>query len=190
VTALDVEAFAAAREELTWLAERCESGDAGRRALLMLAAVELDPGNPYGSPRAAARAAASYLLLPDAEREQRPLARGLYRLAVDLGASAGDVSAGGLGADGPSFAHRFSRCDSGTEGVSAHELPTTPPITTAMRLALAEAELGARTDSLAATEQRLAVGRERIAALEAEIERITALLREGAPRARSTTGRR
>ncbi|NIQ55244.1 MAG: hypothetical protein GWM92_12760, partial [Gemmatimonadetes bacterium] len=82
--ALDREAFDEAREHLVALGSDCASGAHGREALLLLAAAELDTGNPRGSSRLAAHAAASYLLLPDADPERVPLARALYRLGADL----------------------------------------------------------------------------------------------------------
>lgn len=89
MTALQREAFALARYDLLVLASDCRSGRHGRDALLLLAAAELDTGNPDGSPRLARHLAARYLLLPDASPERLPLARSLYRLAFDLGGASG-----------------------------------------------------------------------------------------------------
>jgi hypothetical protein len=176
--ALERDAFAAARYELYWLAARCEAGDVGRRALLLLAAIELDPNNPYGSPHAAASAAARYLLLPDAEPEQLPLARSLYRIAVDLGGS--PSVPGDAPLDGALVAGRYDTCAIGTAVVETpRTLPSTPDITRADRAQALQASLVERADSVESMELRVAAWRARIAELEAELERITALLKEG-----------
>lgn len=91
MTALQREAFALARYDLLALASDCRSGRYGRDALLLLAAAELDTGNPDGSPRLARQLAAQYLLLPDASPERVPLARSLYRLGADLGGPSAPV---------------------------------------------------------------------------------------------------
>lgn len=91
MTALQREAFALARYDLLALASDCRSGRYGRDALLLLAAAELDTGNPDGSPRLARHLAAQYLLLPDASPERIPLARSLYRLGADLGGPSAPV---------------------------------------------------------------------------------------------------
>lgn len=89
MAALQREAFALARYDLLVLASDCRSGRHGRDALLLLAAAELDTGNPDGSPRLARHLAARYLLLPGASPERIPLARSLYRLGADLGGEPG-----------------------------------------------------------------------------------------------------
>lgn len=89
MTALQRGAFALARYDLLVLASDCRSGRHGRDALLLLAAAELDTGNPDGSPRLARHLAARYLLLPEASPERIPLARSLYRLGADLGGEPG-----------------------------------------------------------------------------------------------------
>lgn len=180
--ALAVDAFTVARHELQWLAARCESGAHGRRALLLLAAAELDPQNPRGSPHAAARAAANYLLLPDADPNDVLLARALYRLAVDLGATPGEIGGVYPTGDTPLLAGRFDTCEDGALVDATGSLPSTPSETTAERMAAMEARLAGSLDSLEAHQAR-------IAELEAEIQRITALLREGVGTARAP-GRR
>jgi hypothetical protein len=179
--ALHLDAFPVARNDLQWLAARCEAGARGRRALLLLAAAELDPENRHGSPHRAARAAASYLLLPDADGEHVPLARALYRLAIDGGATPADAQAL-AGEDGPLFAGRFDTCDADGPVDSTLSLPTTPIETSAARMQALEASvLALRTES-----DSLRVRAEQ---LETELERISELLREGG-RARATGGRR
>ena len=170
--ALHLDAFTVARNDLQWLAARCEAGAHGRRALLLLAAAELDPQNPRGSPHRAAWAAANYLLLPDAEDEHVPLARTLYRLAIDRGATPADVMATFASDDPPLVAGRFDTCDTRLPVASAGSLPTTPTETSAARMQTLEAsvvDLRMEADSL----------RLHAAELETELKRITALLREG-----------
>lgn len=162
--ALHLDAFPVARNDLQWLAARCEAGERGRRALLLLAAAELDPQNRLGSPHRAARAAASYLLLPDADGEHVPLARALYRLAIDRGATPADAQAL-AGEDGPLFAGRFDTCDADVPVDPTLSLPTTPVETTAARMQALEAA----ADSLRVHADQL----------ETELERISELLREG-----------
>jgi hypothetical protein len=169
--ALHLDAFPVARNDLQWLASRCDAGERGRRALLLLAAAELDPQNRHGSPHRAARAAANYLLLPDAEGEHVPLARALYRLAIDRGATPADTEAF-VGEDGPQFAGRFDTCDAEGPIDPTLSLPTTPVETNAERMRALEAKvLALRTESDSL--------RIRADELEAELERISELLREG-----------
>lgn len=180
--ALHLDAFAVARNDLQWLASRCESGDLGRRALLLLAATELDPQNPRGSPHRAARAAGSYLLLPDADGEHVPLARALYRLAIDRGASPADVARTFAGEEAPLFAGRFDTCEPEAPVSATLSLPSTPVETTAERVRTLEARVATlrmESDSL----------RVRAEELESELARITDLLRQGG-RANATAGRR
>jgi hypothetical protein len=197
--ALDRDAFGVARHELHWLAARCEAREHGRRALLLLAAMELAPENPHGSPLAAARAAASYLLLPDPDPEALPLARSLYRLAVDMGGPPGDAGSD-HGSGPPLMAARFDTCAPGAASGASRALPTTPVVTSVERALAQEAALMARADSLDAMvgsgaralqtlEQRVSAERSRVAELEAELERITALLRDGPRSGRPPAGR-
>jgi hypothetical protein len=187
VTALIDEDFASAREDLLWLASRCEAGVHGRRAMLQLAAAELDTENPHGSPRAAAWLAAGYLVLPDAEADQLPVARAMYRLAADRGGLS--VDTGEDAADSlPSLAVRFDTCQPMPDVEWARRLPDPPGLTTSARIAALESELAAASDSLAVLRERNGALRERNGALlartgelEAEIERVAELLRNGLP---------
>lgn len=188
--ALEAGEFGAAERDLRWLAARCEAGDSGRKALLLLAASQLDTGNPYGTPYAAAELAARYLRLPDARPEDLPVARSLYRLALDLGARPERPADPQSGLDdwGP-LANRFEACGAASRPEYVWRSLPDPPAgsTTADRITALEDELVARTDSLLALERRVRVlsGRageldaavERITALEAEIERIRELLK-------------
>lgn len=176
--ALHAEAFESAREELFGLAADCSAGVHGRRALLLLAASELDTANPYRSPRRAAHLAAAYLLLPDASPEAIPLARTLYRLGTDLAAPG---SPGGEEEPMPAVAHRFDSCAVTAAGSDPGPLPTTPSAAS-IHLTALRAELAASIDSVARLRADLAARSSEIAALRAEIERITELLKSGTPR--------
>lgn len=180
--ALGEEEFALARRDLLVLASDCSAGEHGRRALLTLATAELDTGNPTRSPILAAYLAERYLLLPDRAPDEVPLARALYRLGTDL--------AGPVPPDSPELpevAYRFDACDESAPARSARTLPFVPmPMST--RLAILHRELAARADSLALVDAELAVARSNVGALEAkiteleaEIERITELLKSGTP---------
>lgn len=189
--ALEREAFATARFELLALAGDCSAGRYGRDALLLLAAAELDTANPDRSPRRATHLAGAYLLLPDAEPEELPVARALYRLGVELTVPA--VSPADV-VPMPPVASRFDTCDPARVAVSSRALPDTPSSREG-RLAALRAELVARTDSvarlrselaatsadLAATGHELAATSDELAELQAEIERITELLKSGTP---------
>jgi hypothetical protein len=187
VTALIDEDFASAREDLLWLASRCEAGVHGRRAMLQLAAAELDTENPHGSPRAAALLAAGYLVLPDAEADQLPVARAMYRLAADRGGLSEGAEEDG--ADPlPSLAVRFDTCQPMPDMEWARRLPDPPGLTTSARIAALESELAAASDSLSILRERNGALGERNGALlarteelEAEIQRVAELLRNGLP---------
>lgn len=221
MAALQREAFALARYDLLVLASDCRSGRHGRDALLLLAAAELDTGNPDGSPRLARHLAARYLLLPGASPERIPLARSLYRLGADLGGEPGpaeglplagrtvasepgdravaserddgggpsELDGGGETASSsspaegetlPDLAPRFDTCEVGVETASSGELPTTPAPRTVRLQALRDG-LTARADSLTLLRAELAFSADSVARLNAEIERIRALLRSGPP---------
>ena len=187
--ALEGEAFDDAREHLVALASDCASGAHGREALLLLAASELDTGNPMGSPRLAAHAAASYLLLADADPERIPLARALYRLGTDLSPPESQAFL-------PSFASRFDDCNPAvaTTSASTPVLPSTPT-RWGSRLSVLQAHLSARSASLADARDQLEARSEdiarlraesaalerQIATLQAEIDRIMELLKSGMP---------
>lgn len=185
VEALELGDFVGAEDRFRRLAARCEEGERGRRALALLAALELDPRNGGGTPQEAARLAATFLNLPGAPAEERAVARTLYLAALDRGAlpvrddsalvdpdAAGAVQAtvGPIPAAYLRPARRFTGCDEGPpEWV---DLPEHPGVTAAEAIRSARAE-GAvsrhMTDSLQA----------RVRALETELERIRKLLRGG-----------
>lgn len=176
-SALIEEDFTTARRELIQLASRCESGDRGRRAILLLAAAELDPGNPDGSPERAARLAAGYLLLPGAEPEDMAIARSLYRAASDRMAP-GDPRAREL----PVLAARFDVCDAEAPLPPIRLLPFRHPSTTAARVLDLEAALAAKSDSIQALRADASGLRARLEALTTELARVTELLTRDAGR--------
>lgn len=135
-------------------ASRCESGERGREAILVWAAIELDARNAEGSPETAARLAAHYLQLPDAEPAGISLAESIYLLALDRGARPVE----NLRAF-PELPRRFTQCgDARLEPALLRELPAHPgtPAWRALRSA-----------------------REQVDSLSAELDRIRKLLGQG-----------
>lgn len=180
VVALEREDFETARPRLLELAGRCSSGEHGRRAVLLLAAAELDTGNETGSPRAALQLARSYLLLPDPPREEVVVARALYRLAADLGGEMAAPTADST-STGIIVAPRFDGCESDPD-LRFRPLPATSSETLADRKKALESTLTVRSDSIAALRGALTESDRRVAELESELERITQLLTSGAER--------
>ena len=167
IEALAAGGYGEAGTRLRDVASRCEAGAPGRRAVLLLAAMALDPRNPDASPDDGARIAAHYLDLPGAGADDRVVAETLYLMARGFGAAPG----GSLEADTAAsavtqgLASRFGACRTAAEGdgaASARPLPELPDTAYAARLR-------ADRDRLAA----------RVTALEAELQRIRALLQEG-----------
>lgn len=156
--------YAAAMAQLREVASRCESGDRGRRAVLLLASAALDPRNPDASAADGARLAVHFLRLPETAPEERRVAETFYLLARGYGAPAADTLAAPAGV-AAGLAPRFDSC--GTpgaleEGASYGRLPELPDSSYVARYR-------AERDRLAA----------RVHALEAELARIRALLQEG-----------
>jgi hypothetical protein len=112
--------FAAAEEVFRQTASRCESGDAGRRSLLFLSFLALDPRNPVAHPDSAALMAARFLNLPGNTREGTLEAEALYVAALDYGADPE------LRIDpfNPGFAVRFGNCDQPFPAREDRPLPT------------------------------------------------------------------
>ena len=195
VAALDRDDFESALGDLVWLASRCEAGEHRLRALLLLAAAELDPMNPAASAHVAAGAAATYILSADAPHEGLPLARALYRLAADR--SGLDPASPVGGGESAWFAHAWPvwlawlawpACPGAGAAGPIRSLPGLPPTSTAERVSALEASLASRSDSLAAATARLesltsraTALSERAADLEAELARIRSILRDDAP---------
>lgn len=168
LTALAQEDFAAARGDLLWIASRCEAGEPRMRALLLLAAADLDPTNSGGSPRAAAVASAAYLLSDDASPDRLPVARALFRLAADRGA----LDPGVRGDPAAALVELAVSCASDT-GDPSRGLPSVPSTSLAERIGALEEALSIRSDSLSVVNHR-------VGALEAELQRIASILRDDA----------
>lgn len=85
VRALERGDFAAARSDLTWVAQNYRHAKEGQRALLVLAALETDPRNPTRRIDAGAELAASYLRLEKRDEWLQPIAQTVYLVALELG---------------------------------------------------------------------------------------------------------
>lgn len=189
--------FGRASRQLRSLAARCESGDRGREAVLLLAAVEIDPRNPSPSPATAAHLAARYLQVPQAPGASLAVAETLYLMALDLGANPvrdpfapipsleGEAAAGA----GPwTVAESFRSCGESGEPEKVRNVPEHPgvPLWMAVRNARRERDsLAGRADSLTLRADSLAeraaeAGRLRARAdsLEAELRRVRSLLEQ------------
>lgn len=157
--------FGAAAEAFRESAASCQSGRQGRRAILFLSLLALDPRNPESEPDSAALMAASFLQLPNVPREELLEAEGLYLAALDRGADPElrpDPETSGL-------APRFERCGEPVPIWSARELPVLDRPTSGVIQGL-EAERNAlrtRNEALQRTVEEL----------QAELERIRGLLR-------------
>jgi hypothetical protein len=164
VAALALGEFDTARPDLLWLASRCEARESRLRALLLLAAADLDPTNAGGSARAAAMAAAAYIRSADVAEDRLPVAHALFRLAADRGA----LDPRGGRDPGAALVELSVSC-AGAE--SPRSLPSVPGASVPERVSTLEATLSMRSDSLGVVTAR-------VRALEAELERIQAILRD------------
>jgi len=157
--------FSAADSAFRETASRCESGGRGRKALLFLALLHLDPRNGGAVPDTAALMAGRVLELPDASPEDRIQAEALYVSALDRGADPDlrpDRSAPGL-------APRFEWC--AEAGPPLPDREVTYPDAKGAR---AFRGLREQRDSLAGQNRKLT---RTITELQAELERIRKLLR-------------
>lgn len=171
-TLLEAGQYEAAGAALREVASRCESGERGRRALLLLAALDLDPRNVEAEPDSAALMAARFLSLPGLPVSERPLGETLYVLALDRGGDPGLRPAEGESA----LARRFSDC-----GEPVADRVVTLPVLPESSEGVSILELQGARDSAVArvgelTSQNAAL-RARVAELEAELERIRRILR-------------
>lgn len=78
--------------DLAWVYERCYPRTAGQEALLVMAAVELDPRNPYRRLDVGSELAARFLERPGPWSWARPVAEALYLVGSELRGSADDSS--------------------------------------------------------------------------------------------------
>jgi hypothetical protein len=109
--------FPEADRLLRQVASTCESGEDGKRALMLLAAISLDPRNRSANPDSAALMSARYLFLPDIAASERLAAQSVYALALDLGAN---PSLRPQRTSGPGhFALSFSNCNSAPASLAA-----------------------------------------------------------------------
>ena len=79
--------YRTAHEGLTWVAQHDAADTHGQQALLILAALELDPRNPARRIAAGTDVAASYLNLAEKPAWTNPVAQTLYLLGLELGAA-------------------------------------------------------------------------------------------------------
>lgn len=87
IKALAAGDYVAAHRDLAWVAERFAHEDDGQRAILVLAAMELDPRNPARRPDSGSDLAGTFLALPDRDGWIDPVAQTLYLLGLELGAA-------------------------------------------------------------------------------------------------------
>ncbi|MCJ7628796.1 MAG: hypothetical protein MUO50_10470 [Longimicrobiales bacterium] len=171
--------FADAETAFRDAASHCESGSDGRRALLFLSFLALDPRNPAAHPDSAALMAARFLNLPGNTRQETLEAEALYITALDYGADPE------LRVDPvtPGFAVRFGDCDQPFPPRDQRPLPVLESPTSS-RLRSLDEERGALTQEnqqLRSTLRRVRLVSDSLQAqvdtLEAELERIRQLIR-------------
>jgi hypothetical protein len=163
-----------AQRRLERIAADCEAPDPAirQRAALLLASIALDPDNPDGTPDEAALIAAQVLQDAGPGDSDAALARSLYVLALDRGATPVTHAEHAAGR---------KRCPPTPGHVRTSPLRLPQPIepTSAARMTALQDTLRAQADSLGTLLEELSASRERTEALEAEIERIRILLRGG-----------
>jgi len=171
--------FAGAELAFRDAASRCESGDHGRRSVLFLSFLALDPRNPAAHPDSAALMAQRVLNLPNNSLEETLEAEALYLTALDYGADPE------LRIDpvNPGFAVRFGGCDEPFPMRVERPLPVLENSTSG-RLKLLDAE----RDSLTQQNQQLRYSvrqfrrssdslQAQVDTLQAELNRIRQLIR-------------
>ncbi len=79
--------YVAANQELGWVVERYGEDDVGQRALLAVAAMEMDPRNPQRRLALGADLAGTYLRLDGQPEWVVPVAQTLYLLSMEMGAA-------------------------------------------------------------------------------------------------------
>jgi hypothetical protein len=160
-------------------ASRCESGAEGKRALLFLSFLALDPRNPAAHPDSAALMAARFLNLPNTSQDEILEAEALYVTALDYGADPE------LRVDpvDPGFAVRFGDCDQPFPPRVSRPLPALESPTSGLLRSLDE-ERGTLTEQnqqLRYTVRRLRTTSDslqtQVDSLMAELERIRQLIR-------------
>lgn len=168
--------FGAAEEALASVRERCGDAPLGRQALLLTAALELDPRNPDRRLDLGTELAGRYLQLPEQEGWIRPTASSLYLLGRELGGGIElhtdslqrlrtrleDVTGSPAPGAGSCEAH-----GSTTRGLNALPRLDVAPVPERVRSALASKD--SALDSMSAVQDSL---RSQIDSLQREIRRI------------------
>ncbi len=171
--------FAGAEVAFRDAASRCESGSDGRRALLFLSFLALDPRNPAAHPDSAALMAARFLNLPGKTREEALEAEALYVTALDYGADP-ELR---IDPANPGFAVRFGDCDQPFPPRDDRPLPILDSPTSGLLKSLDEERgaLAEENEQLRSTVRQLRRSSEslqgQVDALEAELGRIRQLFR-------------
>ena len=93
LSALEAGAYAEAYDDLAWVYSRCPGQETGSRALMALAALELDPRNRQARPAVGSQFLAEAIQDPGAPRWARPLTETGFLTALALGAPHPDRSA-------------------------------------------------------------------------------------------------
>ena len=156
----------AAERVFRQIASSCESGEEGRRSLLLMSALWLDQ-HPRAHPDSAAILAARFLSLPDADLLERTMARTIYLLALDMGA---DPDLRPARVEGPdALALTFEDCDQPRAPliVALPTLDREPLIRLVQRL---EAERDSVSRRANGAEQGSAALQKRVQELEAELQ--------------------
>ncbi len=121
VDALGSGHFREAHEDLSWVYTHYPEQDVGRRALLVIAAAEMDPRNPDQRLTVGARLLERFFAPDSIAGWQEPVAESMYLLALDLGArdtaagattdsaGAADSAAGASGMDAAGATPRLPR---------------------------------------------------------------------------------
>lgn len=87
MSALESGDYANANLQLGWVAEHYPNEEIGKRALLIVSALELDPRNPTRRVALGSELAAAYLKRPSIPDWTAPMAQTLYLLGLELGAT-------------------------------------------------------------------------------------------------------
>ena len=149
--ALAREDYGTAYQHLAWVARHYGHEKSGQRALLTLAALEIDPRNPGRRISIGTQLAGEYLRLPETSSWTQPIAKTLYLLGLEMAAT-----------------------DSAAEQRTANQqarLPSLPGPSVSARIRAAEQE----RDRMA---RRVETLEKQLAAKEQELERIRKTIRQ------------
>jgi hypothetical protein len=140
VRALENGDYATARTHLAWVAEHFNDKTVGQRALLIMAALEMDPRNPTRRTDVGSDMAASFLRLPERDTWVDPIAQTLYLQSIELGAAE----------------ERAERAERDAEQHRERELPKLPGPTVSARIKAVEADRDRLAQRVTALEAQLA----------------------------------